>query len=1169
MAQEKKRREQVGLVSVSVRELQRLYGENWAIVTEAFRRYGVSVHTGFGLDKRLDSEERLDAYLAKVCLRIDRSTPCIVKATDPCVVPSSPPMSPRSTSGKRGLSPKSPIARESTSDEEIPGLSRAEHDRALSRVTALRRPRPAKANHNPSSTEGGSRSSNRSRSSTAPPSEPGLRTKSPNAKVGQSSSSAEAGSGSSNIERGRVRSSVLPPPKPRPSRADVISSSAEAGSGSLTGDGSLLSGDFTISLPLPETSASIIQELYTDRYVEGAGAPTVPTSSPLASGVSVPSTCSGTDQSVEGAGAPTVPTFPSVAAPGVSSSIASGTDPSVDGVEALKVPTSSCVAHSAVSESDFKKLGKELLVSSRKSDLIITLPNSDDDFREELGECVDSMDWVQIERTSSWLMRKYGKGKRTLLPNQTLYVQLYDEFVAHVERQFGVCLISLLRNTPGMPEDKDINVAFIQQCVVVAEVARHFSTIVDYEQLPRGMESPPRVQTKPVSDADRVASGTVLTPSRVDLRDGVSPPRDQVNTMPIMSRCRVVLRRIASPDSSPPVRENRPRSGKRKAIIRSDDDEPAPTPKRKTRPRSESSNRSVSESEQSESESESSESALSPIQVNKNLADAGLHLGRNVRRRLRQTNEFLLCLEASMSTLSQKHINNTCDNMARLMKWYSKDQDPYTFQLSDLADMEKLHALVKVLVDAGTKAETRSKYLQALENFLRCIKRSKYKDSHAHLIADLKLIKKEVKVIKSRQDMCKRQEKVRQMADMVHKKDDSEKSLKTFNRAIETKLRPAVKKVFQEHKASPQKAVSSSDLLKVNVFFLSQFVKYGHRPVVFTSMPYFCYRAKESTPITSTGGLGALGPFRFLVTSKHSDKDIAFVPIPMSEEWGWLHYYVKYLRPQPADEKSKQLLFLNSVGHEITNPCDNLKKVMRQFGKHVLSPTDLRHCIETAAFNNLDEKDREDVATALCHRLGTARQHYITKRATRGFGFIAGIFNPSKSKSYAPTTEGSAVEETVTLEQYRPVSPAENAGNNGSESGGPSTPPPVRPRSENDARNTLISECFNITAGPLPTRKEYIDILRRNADVFPECLETPYSLFRESCREVRNKLRAAKVVSEIGRKRFKDKEAELKKELDQRKWFNQKCLKLALRKYEREVESEGRVTKHPNVGASV
>ena len=110
MAEERQRAERLGVAGVSVFELQRMYGPQWAIVADALRRFGGPVYTGFGLDRRLDTEERFDRYLATVAnvnLRTDRgSSPLLVEATGPRVLPrvSPAPRSPTATTYRSSLS---------------------------------------------------------------------------------------------------------------------------------------------------------------------------------------------------------------------------------------------------------------------------------------------------------------------------------------------------------------------------------------------------------------------------------------------------------------------------------------------------------------------------------------------------------------------------------------------------------------------------------------------------------------------------------------------------------------------------------------------------------------------------------------------------------------------------------------------------------------------------------------------------------------------------------------------------------------------------------------------------------------------------------------------------------------------------------------------------------
>ena len=87
VAEERQWVERLAGASVSVFELQRMYGPQWAIVADALRRFGGPVYIGFGLDRRLDTEERLDRYLANVAsgnLKIDRgSSPLLFESTGP------------------------------------------------------------------------------------------------------------------------------------------------------------------------------------------------------------------------------------------------------------------------------------------------------------------------------------------------------------------------------------------------------------------------------------------------------------------------------------------------------------------------------------------------------------------------------------------------------------------------------------------------------------------------------------------------------------------------------------------------------------------------------------------------------------------------------------------------------------------------------------------------------------------------------------------------------------------------------------------------------------------------------------------------------------------------------------------------------------------------------
>ena len=219
--------------------------------------------------------------------------------------------------------------------------------------------------------------------------------------------------------------------------------------------------------------------------------------------------------------------------------------------------------------------------------LRIVLPSLEDEFRPALGNILVALDWVELQRICKFLIRHFGKGRFSLLACQTLYVQVFDEFVDRVLHDFGVDIISQLLNMPGMPVYSDGNESFIQQRVVMVEIARQFGSVFDESRLPRGMASPSRdqVQIVPVADADTV--------------DNFIVPTD-----------------IGSSLLTSFVEHSGFRSNKRRAAFESDEDE-ALTPKRSIRPRiSESSVILITDSSDSESGlslvTDSSDSDLSP-----------------------------------------------------------------------------------------------------------------------------------------------------------------------------------------------------------------------------------------------------------------------------------------------------------------------------------------------------------------------------------------------------------------------------------------------------------------------------------------------------------------------------------------------------------------------------
>ena len=129
------------------------------------------------------------------------------------------------------------------------------------------------------------------------------------------------------------------------------------------------------------------------------------------------------------------------------------------------------------------------------------------------------------------------------------------------------------------------------------------------------------------------------------------------------------------------------------------------------------------------------------------------------------------------------------------------------------------------------------------------------------------------------------------------------------------------------------------------------------------------------------------------------------------------------------------------------------------------------------------------------------------------------------------------------VESHRPVFPSESTSSNGSVG--------VRKRRMQDARSAFINECLSVTTGDLPSQKEWGEALNANADMYPEVVGSDWNYIREAMRFTRNKLRAKDVVEELGRKKFPGGAREgLKKELEERSWYNSKCLELAVHAYE-------------------
>ncbi|MCG8047282.1 MAG: hypothetical protein JAY66_16630, partial [Candidatus Thiodiazotropha taylori] len=574
-------------------------------------------------------------------------------------------------------------------------------------------------------------------------------------------------------------------------------------------------------------------------------------------------------------------------------------------------------------------------------------------------------------------MAKYGKGVRSTLYAETSYIKVYDSFVQQCEERYGLNLIARLHNTPGMPCSEDINIAFIEQCVVVVAIAKQFSCSVDASKPPLGLGQVLEHVHFPAPPTDVVHESDSVVSSVFDPASSSSVP------VPLISPCS---------DIGSPVFKQPSRACKRRPVIESEDDSPA-TVAVKHRLVVGSDDESVSPSPMSSAPalideaatgvdiSDLSDDAAESDRMRRNkmakvLEENNLHIGLNIKKSLRANNEYIKVLEKALSAeqRSKEHINNVVGNAINLMKFFATGNDPRQFSLKDLTNTDKLPELSSVLTKAGCKGETKSKYFQSLKIFIEKLRNSNYRKTQSGLMADLHFTEEQASDLQKLTRIQKKQDKMDKLAEMSSKEDQSARGLIAFREAVdrlEVEARVVIKRVRQ----SPS-GPTSSDVLIVNMFFLGVTVKFGHRPVVFRNMLFRRNReAREAEPVQ----VGELGLFRMLISSKHKTgpSNLAYVPIKDPEHFDILCDYVRHIRLKPATEADKNLLFLNSLGSAVRNPTESLKSVVSRLKLKVGTATEVRHFNQTLAHNRLEGKDKEDVSTFLCHKPETARAHYV------------------------------------------------------------------------------------------------------------------------------------------------------------------------------------------------
>ena len=87
----------------------------------------------------------------------------------------------------------------------------------------------------------------------------------------------------------------------------------------------------------------------------------------------------------------------------------------------------------------------------------------------------------------------------------------------------------------------------------------------------------------------------------------------------------------------------------------------------------------------------------------------------------------------------------------------------------------------------------------------------------------------------------------------------------------------------------------------------------------------------------------------------------------------FVDYYVENARPLLSKEKNISSLFPSS------DPWDDLGKACDMFGVKRFSPTSLRKAASTAAYSDLSELERKNVANHMTHRPETAFKAYAVK----------------------------------------------------------------------------------------------------------------------------------------------------------------------------------------------
>ena len=825
--------------------------------------------------------------------------------------------------------------------------------------------------------------------------------------------------------------------------------------------------------------------------------------------------------------------------------------------------------------------------------VLFSLPDDTDAFRDEFLLARDELDWDSVIEQSRWLEQKYGLGIKTNLNDQTSYFALFEDFTNAVDAKLQISLIETVKNSPGMPTINHTERELLYVLVAVYNLALPY--IIDHSNLPRSEDTPP----PPPRAAKRRARVSVSSDEESDSSPVTETPRkkQRLRTSPRGGLPRIDYSETAL---SPPLKReaDSPKGKSHKSSPR------IKTPGRVGVPIN---LRVGAEAEAAVAEDPTIEleSNVQSQLVKSRLAKVNIAVGCDVNKNI--VKEFPLMAEyevyAKGMSWSPGHHTNMIGNLTRVMGYYT-DGNPYTFYPDLLNDAPKFFSFVSSLEEAGCKSETIKKYMEACRSFFKFLYTDlKYQSVHA-TIGRLDRYAETVQKRKNKQANTER--KVRLSRSNL---DDSKIHLRQAFTDMKDRLKPKVDAFFEsiEGKDRSEIAITPQQLQMVNVYFFCFFLRLGHRPCAFVRFPISMYKlAKAAGPSADRYIIGdayRLSTDQHKTASSYQDVSVS-LDVPTFER---LITYVKKLRPRPANAKSAERLWLNSAGTPLSHISDNLKAVMKRVDGGKYCPSVISHALATVGYDSYSGTDREDFVTSMAHSVQTADRHYVndkSRKKARGETLtLALTMTEDEAKAYATQLARRAAEakakkkvaknrlpstgrHSVLLNveqvddltddsdddvndppqvdisvsgppQVRASSPAPSSVRSGSpalsiaskaSSSSSGNGPPPR-RSENVARREFVANHFIVTADEMPPYEEYERQLKKHRYDYPELKNLTWKQFRESCREIHNKLKGNRFAEGLGRKKLKNVEKDMESLLRDAGLYSARACQAAVKHY--------------------